>query len=172
MPDTMHTVVARFDDPAPAREAMVDLEGRGIDADSINLVDHAPAVATREGGLHTDLTVSRRFIDSYARNGVLGALIGAAVFVAGLLLIDVEPLGLAVLTGVVAGAIAGFLMGGFIGAARHIPVNEDAFETYAMDPSDPHGVAVEVTVADPDVAARAIGILRSHHPRLLERRAA
>src|SRR2546423_14492402 len=77
MPDTMHTVVARFDDPAPAREAMVDLEGRGIAADPINLVDHAPAVATREGGLHTHLPVSRRFNDSYARNGLLGPLLGA-----------------------------------------------------------------------------------------------
>jgi hypothetical protein len=151
---------------------MVDLEGKGIDADAINLVGEPHAVPTSEGGLHADIAVSRRFVDSYARNGVLGALIGAALFIAVLMLLGVEPLGTAVLLGALAGAISGFLMGGFIGAARHIPVNEDALETYEMDPSDPSGVAVEVRVDDPDMAARAVAVLRRHHPRQLERRAA
>src|SRR3954447_23934490 len=82
MPGTTHTVVARFDDPAPAREAMVELEGKGIGADAVNLLNQPPAVPTKEGGLHADLQVSRRFIDSYARNGILGALVGAALFIA------------------------------------------------------------------------------------------
>jgi hypothetical protein len=172
MAGTTHTVMARFDHPRPAREAMVELEGRGIDADAINLLGQARSVPTREGGLYADLTVSRRFFDSYVRNGLLGALVGAALFIAALMLMQVEPLGLAVLSGGVTGAIAGFLMGGFIGAARHMPVNEDAFETYELDPSDPEGFAVEVRVADPDVAAKAVAVLRSHNPRLLERRAA
>jgi hypothetical protein len=171
MPNTTHTVVARFDEPGSAREAMVDLEGRGIDADAINLIEHSPSVPTREGGLHTDLTVSRRFIESYARNGIVGALIGAVVFTLGLLLIGVDA-GMAVGFGVVLGLIAGFAMGGFIGAARHIPVNEDAFETYAMDPSAAEGIAVEVKVDDPDQAAKALAVLRTHHPRQVERRAA
>jgi hypothetical protein len=167
-----HTVVARFDHPAPAREAMVDLEGKGFDADAINLLGQATAVPTLEGGLSADLAVSRRFVDSFARNGVLGALIGAALFIGVLLLMQVQPVGTAVVLGGLAGAIAGFLMGGFIGAARHIPVNEDALETYEIDPTDPEGVAVEVRVEDPAKAAEAVAVLRRHHPRQLERRAA
>jgi hypothetical protein len=80
MGGTIHTVVARFDDPVPAREAMVDLEGKGIE-------------------------------------------------------------------------------------------NEDALETYEVDPGDPGGVAVEVRVDDPGMAAQAVAVLRSHNPRQLERRA-
>jgi hypothetical protein len=167
-----HTVVARFDHPAPAREAMVDLEGKGFDADAINLLGQPPAVPTLEGGVYADLAVSRRFIDSYVRNGVLGALIGAAFFIAVLILVQVQPLGMAVLFGALAGAIAGFLMGGFIGAARHMPVNEDALQTSEIDPTGPEGVAVEVRVDDPAKAAEAVAVLRRHHPRQVERRAA
>jgi len=172
MPGTTHTVVARFDDPAPAREAMVELEGKGIGADEINMLDHPAAVPTKEGGLHADLAVSRRFIDSYARNGILGALLGAALFIAVLMLMRVEPLGTVVALGGLGGAIVGFVMGGFIGAARHIPVNPDALDTYTMDPTDPAGVSIEVRVEDPSVAAEAVAVLRRHHPRQLERRGA
>ena len=65
--------------------------------------------------MHADRALARRFIDSYARSGVLGALIGAAVFIAVLTLMRVSPLGMAVFIGGVCGAIGGFLMGGFIG---------------------------------------------------------
>ena len=99
-------------------------------------------------------------------------MIGAAVFIAVLTLMRVSPLGMAVFVGGVCGAVGGFLMGGFIGAARHIPVNEDALETYEMDPSDPDGITVEVRVTDADEAAAAVAVLRRHHPRMLERRAA
>jgi hypothetical protein len=172
MAGTTHTVLARFDDPAPAREAMEELEVKGIDADAINLLDNSTAIPTKEGGLHTDLQVSRRFIDSYARNGLLGALIGAALFIAILVAAQVEPLGAAVLLGALCGAIGGFLAGGYIGAARHIPVNEDAFETYEIDPRDPACVSVEVRVDDAEQAAKALSVLRRHHPTQLERRAA
>jgi hypothetical protein len=168
---TTHMVVARFDNPGPAREAMVDLEGRGIDADAIHLLE-PPAIPTREGGLHADLTMSRRIIDSYARSAVIGALIGAAVFIGFLLILRVQPVGMAVAIGAIGGALAGFLVGGYLGAARHIAVNEEAYDTYAIDPSDPEGVAIEVRVPDAGSAARAIEVLRKHHPRQLERRAA
>jgi len=168
----IHTVVARFDDPVPAREAMVDLEGKGFDAAAIHLFERSPSIPTGEAALHADVAVSRRFVESYARNGVLGALIGAAVFTAGLMLLQVEPLGTAVIIGALAGAIVGFLMGGFIGAARHMPVDEAAYDTYTIDPRDTAGVAVEVRVDDPDVAARAVDVLRTHGPRAIERRAA
>jgi hypothetical protein len=172
MAGTTHTVVARFGDPAPAREAMVDLEAKGIDADAIHLFEQAPSVPTAEGGLQADLAVSRRFVDSYARNGVLGACIGAALFIAVLMLMQVQPLGTAVVIGALAGGIAGFLMGGFIGAARHMPVDEAAYDTYTVDPTDPEGVAVEVRVDDSDLAAQAVAVLRRHHPHQIERRGA
>jgi len=53
MAATIHTVVARFQGPAPAREAMVELEGRGIDADAIDLLGESASIPTAEGGLHT-----------------------------------------------------------------------------------------------------------------------
>jgi len=172
MATTTHTVVARFDDPTPAREAMVDLEGKGFDAAAIHLFERPPSIPTAEGGMHADMAASRRFVKSYARNGVLGALIGAALFIAVLMLFQVEPLGTAVIIGALAGAITGFLMGGFIGAARHMPVDEAAYDTYTIDPNDADGVAVEVRVDDPGVAAQAIAVLRKHRPRAIERRAA
>ncbi|HEY2813129.1 MAG TPA: hypothetical protein VGJ03_06685 [Acidimicrobiales bacterium] len=172
MPSTTHSVMARFDEPDVAREAMVDLEERGIESAAIHLVEQPATIPTREGGLHADLSASRRIAGNFARDGVVGAVIGAFVFVGAFVLIGVEPFGVAVLVGVIAGGIAGALMGGFFGAAWRLPVNEDALDTYALDPSDPQGVAVEVRVEDPDVAAEAIAVLRAHHPRMLERRAA
>lgn len=172
MQDTTHTVVAQFDDPTPAREAMVDLEQKGIDADAIHLVGRAPTVPTKDASLDADLRAARRFIDGWARAGLVSAVIGAALVVLGMILFRVEPLGPAIVGGALAGAVGGFAVGGFIGAARRMPVNEDALETYELDPSDRSGVSVEVTVGDPDVAATAVAVLRSHHPRQLERRAA
>lgn len=168
MAEPMQTVVARFDGPEAARGAMVALEAEGIDADAINLVDRAPVVPTLEGGLAADLDASRRVIDSSARHGIIGAVIGAAVFVVVLLAMRVQPVGAAVALGALGGGIAGFLMGGFIGGARRIPVNEDAFETYQIDPSDPAGVAVEVRVANRDKIPTVLGVLRRHHPRQLQ----
>jgi hypothetical protein len=172
MAATIHMVVARFEGPATAREAMVDLEGRGIDADAINLLGEPASIPTAEGGLHTDLEVSKHFAESYALNGIIGAVIGAAIFIAALVLIGVRPIGTAVLLGLLAGAIGGFLMGGFIGAARHLPVNEDALETYEIDPRDPEAVTVEVRLTDPTQAAQAVRVLRRHNPLHIERRAA
>ncbi len=169
---TLHTVVAEFDGPGEAREAMVDLEGRGIDADDIHLVDRPATMMTKEGARGEDLAASRRFIDAYVRNGIVGAVVLAAVFIGVLALMHVEPFGTAALVGGLAGAMGGFAVIGFIGASRRMPVNVEALDTYGIDPRDVDGVAVEVRVPDAEIANTAVAVLRSHHPRAIERRAA
>lgn len=167
-----HTVVARFDDPGEAREAMIDLEMKGIDADAIHLVPpHSPLVPNDEV-LSKDIEISGEVVRRSATGGLVGALVGAITMIAILSIFRVEPFGTTLLVGVVSGVVGGGLIGGFWGAARRLPVNDEAFDTYVVDPSEPQGVLVEVRLDDARRAADTVAVLRRHHAQHIEREVA
>lgn len=171
--ETTHTVVARFDEPDDAREAMIDLEVKGIDADAIRLVaPSAPVPAAGDAARGVDLDVAGGLARRAAKGALLGALIGAALLVAVLTIARVEPLGTALLSGVVAGAIGGSLIGGYWSVSMRLPVNAEAFDTYAIDPQNTGGVAIAVRVDDARVAADAVAVLRAHHASEIDREVA
>lgn len=172
--ESLHTevVVARFDQPADAREAMIDLEVKGIDADAINLGLAAPSVPTKEAARAIDLEMTGGTASRAVKGGVLGALAGATLMIAVLTMFRVEPLGQALLIGVVAGAIGGLFIGAYWGAVLRLPVNEDAFDTFAVDPAASGSIVVHVRVEDPRVAADAVSVLRRHHAQQIDREVA
>jgi hypothetical protein len=160
----MIVVEAEFEDPAPARDAVLALEGNGVDAQDIHVVtpDAVPLPAgerAAEGSIHT------QWIKNTASIGIPGAVIGALVLAAAVLLIGVEPRGPAVLGAAVAGAIGGSIVGGFWGNARKLPVNEEAMDTYAVDPRGLEPTMIEVRARDDDDAERVAAVLRAVQPR-------
>lgn len=171
MPIT-HTVVARFDKPAQAREAMIDLEMKGIDADAIHLVPPQSPIVPNDEVLSKDIEISGAVMRRSAIGGLLGALVGAIVMIAVLSIARLEPLGTTLLVGVLSGAAGGGLIGAYWGAAVRLPVNEEVFDTYVVDPSEPQGVMVEVQVDDARRANDAVAVLRRHHARQIEREVA
>jgi hypothetical protein len=153
--ESTHTVVARFEQQDDAREAILDLELKGIDADAIHLVE-----------------IGRRLARYRASGAVLGALAGAAVMILVLVAVGVRPLSTSLLVGLVAGAAGGSFIGGFWDVAKHLPVNEEVFDTHVVDLRDQgDGIVVEVTVDDPRVAADAAAVMRRHHAQQIDREA-
>jgi hypothetical protein len=161
-----HTVVGLFDQPSEAREAMLALERKGIDALDIRLVDSL-TVPTREGARATDLNATGAAGKRYITGALVGGL-GAAV-VAALVVGIVTRDGGAALLGAFIAAIPGFFVGGFWGGASQLPVNEQTLDTYAVDPGDAAPVGVEVDLRDDSTAETAVEILRALHAHKIER---
>jgi hypothetical protein len=160
-------IVAEFGDAEHARAAILALERGGIDADDIKLVDAAPVAAAGAQG-EADLAVvkaaERRFGWAALITGVVVAAIGIAV----VNLIGVEPrLFVSVVVGL-ACFVGGFFMGGFIGVATALPVSDEAFDTWV---DELHGTPVAVSVHidrghDPDEVEDT---LRQLHPVAVRR---
>ena len=153
-------VVAEFRDPADARQAMIDLEGIGVDAQAINLIDRSTSVPAQNNERSGELSAAGDTAKRYVGGGLLGAAVGAVV--GGLLglLANTDPMTIGVVGGVLAGAIAGFVLGGFWGGASKLPVNTDALDTYTMDRSDSEPVHLEVQAHSDDQARRTVDVLR------------
>jgi hypothetical protein len=58
------------------------------------------------------------------------------------------------------GAVGGSVVGGLAGTYAGLPVNQAAWETYELDPSDPHPVVVTVRVDSPEQAEAARSALQ------------
>jgi hypothetical protein len=162
-----HTVVGLFDRPSAAREAMVALERKGIDALDIRLVD-SPSLSTPQGARRTDLAVTGDTGRRYLTGGLAGAAGGAVVvgLVVGLVTTD----GGEALLGAFIAAIPGFFVGGFFGGALRLPVDEAALSTYAADPTDSAPVGVEVDLRDEGTVQTAVTTLQAMHARSIEHR--
>ncbi len=147
---------------------MVALEGSGIDADDNHLVEPVDVPVP-----DAQRTAEGRMAGAVLRRSITGAIIGlvvGAVLFAGLAYafgLDA----LAVVLGI-AGAILGFSLGGFWGGAIRLPVNEEAFDTYTLDPNRSAPVRVEVRARDPEQAALAATVLRDHAGSRIRRHAA
>jgi hypothetical protein len=162
------TIRGGFERPERAREAMVSLEGRGLDADQIGLQEQPASIPTREATRSADMTVVREIAGRYLRGGVLGAAVGGVLLAMIVWLIGVDGMAAVIAAGV-AGAIGGFLLGGFWGGARRLPVNEQAFDTLTIDPNRPELVVVRVRAETPRDAELAENVLRAHGALMVDR---
>jgi hypothetical protein len=160
-------VIAEFDSPSGAWRAMVALEGQRLDGDDIRLAEppEVPvpdAQRTAEGRM-TGAVVRRSLVGAFA-----GAVVAALVFAGVAAVAGLEPLALVIVLGLV-GAIFGFNLGGFWGGASRLPVNEEAFDTYTLDPHQTEPIHVEVRARDADTAAWAESVLEAHDARSIRR---
>jgi hypothetical protein len=154
-------VVAEFRDPAKARQAMLDLEGIGVDAQAINLVERSTSVPAQNIEQSGELSAAGDTAKRYVGGGVVGAVVGAMIGAALGALSGVDPLSLALIGGAMCGAIAGFVLGGYWGGARKLPVNPDALDTYTIDSSDTEPVHLEVQAHSDDQARQTVEVLRN-----------
>jgi hypothetical protein len=160
-------VTAEFDSPERAREAMVALEWQGIDADDIKLV--APpdvpvpdAQRAAEGRIVRD--IARRTIVW----GASGAVVGAGIGIAIALIAGLDQPGVALLVAALGGGILGGMIAGFWGGASRLPVNEEALDTYTIDPRAADSVRVEIRARDGGAVAAANAVLRDHDARRVD----
>jgi hypothetical protein len=163
-------VIGDFDSPTRARRAMVALEAQHVDADDIHLAEppEAPvpdAQRTAEGRM-AGAVVGRSLVGAIV-GGIVAALIfGGVAWIAGL-----RPMGLVIVIGLV-GGILGFNLGGFWGGASRLPVNEEAFDTYALDPDRAEPVHVEVRARDAATAVMVESVLEAHDATSIRRQPA
>jgi hypothetical protein len=151
------TVTGRFGSPESARAAMVRLEAAGFDADAVNLEQEAAAVSRTDAATKTDLDAT----GDVGKSAGLGAALGGAAGVAAGIVTTVVTgdAGAGAMVGT-AGTVGGTVVGGLAGTYAGLPVNNDAWTTYELDPSDPHPVMVRVRVASPEEADAARTALR------------
>ncbi len=164
-----YRLVASFSSAGSARRAMVDLEGLGIDAAAIALVEHGPTSAMGDIDRSGELAAGQHVARSYAAGAVLLGLGLAAVVVAVVLVAGVEPRLPVALGGGIAGFITGFVLGGFWNAARKLPANVDALDTFTVEGSDEDPVKVEVRLQDAGLVDRAEAVCRDHDALGVER---
>lgn len=162
-------LVASFDQPDAAREAMVALEGLGIDAEAVRLLDHEAQVPVRGMERSGELDAAQNVAGNYAKGAIVSAVVVALVAGAIVLAIGARPRVLAVGLAVVGGAIVGFVLGGFWNAARKLPVNVDALDTFTIDEHDNKPVRIEVRLADPGMFDKSASVCRDHHALKVER---
>jgi hypothetical protein len=156
--ETPTEVVGYFATPEAARAALVRLEGEGFDANHLVLHVDGATVPTKEGLLAADHDAVSDVATTAGMGAGLGALAGAAAgIVGGIVTGDLA-------TGATIGALAavgGSVVGGLAGTYAGLPVNEDAWTTYELDPADDYDLTITVRVEDRDEAERAREALRA-----------
>lgn len=146
-------VEAEFPDADRAREAVIELERRGVtDADRVELVGFADPTeeSTRR---RSDRQVATGAALQAGVSGAVGALLAALLGAGVTLLLDLEPQP-AVALGTAAGA--GLLVGaltGYWAMASRLPVTDGALE--AVDPGPGGAVQVVLHLDDPDALSTA-----------------
>ena len=167
------TIVASFDRPDQARDAVIALEKRGVDANDIVVDEGDVPVPVGAGTREVDLETTNRPLRRYGAGGTIGAVVLAGLAVVAVLVAGADPLPLAVGIAAVCGAIVGFVMGGLFTVNASQPVTTEAYDMSASDAAGAPGpVRVEVHVThathgpDPDAVEAA---LRSLHPRSVHR---
>ncbi len=163
------SLVASFDGPDEARDAMIALEGLGIDAEAVRLLDQDAKVPV--GGLAEsgELDAAQSVAGNYLRGAVASAVVVAIIAVVIVLVLGVRPRPLAVGLATIGGAIGGFVLGGFLNAARRLPVNVDALDTFTIDQQESAPVRIEVKLSDPGLFDRSASVCRDHKAVKVER---
>ena len=156
--ETPSHVTGHFSSPESARAAMIRLEGAGFDADAVDLIGLPATTATPEAAHDADTEA----VGDVAKQATVGASLGAAAGAAAGVVAGVvsgDP-GAALTVGAAA-AVGGSVVGGLAGTYTGLPVNEAAWTTYELDPTDPHPVTVRVRVTGAESAESARTALRS-----------
>ena len=156
-PDTPTEVVGCFATPEVARAALVRIEGLGIDAERIMLHVDGTSVPTKEGLRQADADATGDVATTAGMAAGLGAVAGAAAGVVGGIVTGDVATGATIGA---AAAIGGGTVGGLLGTYAGLPVNEDAWTTYELDPDDDHDLTITVRVYDHAEAVRIRDALR------------
>jgi hypothetical protein len=141
------TVTATFADPDAARQAALELERHGVDANNIK-VETAAAPATNRNVGVADVEMTADVAGRYAKGGLIGAVVAAALAVGVVLIISPDQLALAAVAAGIGAAIAGFWLGGYWGGGTKLPVDSESYDTYRPD-----AVGATLVVSVPDLSA-------------------
>jgi hypothetical protein len=150
-------VTGHFTSPPSARAAVVRLEAAGFDADAITLEDDSPAVPGPDVADDADMEATGDVARAAALGATIGGAAGVAAGIATAVVTGDAGAGAAVGT---AGAVGGATVGGLAGTYAGLPVTEEAWTTYELDPSDPHPLSVTVRVSSSEQADQARAALR------------
>jgi hypothetical protein len=142
------TVTATFADPDAARQAALELERHGVEANNIKVETDTARPSNRNVGA-ADVEMTKQIGTRYAVGGIIGALVGAAVAVGVVLIVQPEQLALALVIAALGGAAPGFWLGGFWGGGSKLPVDTESYDTYRPDAT---GATLVVAVADLNAA--------------------
>jgi len=149
--DSPREVVGRYATPEAARAALVRIEGMGVDADRITLLVDGVSVPSKEGLAEADHAATSEVATTAGMAAGLGAIAGAAAGVVGGIVTGDEATGATIGA---AAAVGGGVIGGLAGTYAGLPVNEDAWTTYELDPAEDHDLTVTVRVEDRGEAER------------------
>lgn len=162
-------MVASFDHPESAREAMIGLEGLGLDAEAVRLLDQDPQVQV--GGLDRsgEMDAAQSVAGNYLKGALVTAVVVGGIAAVVVLILGVKPRPLALALSLLGGGLAGFFLGGYLNAARKLPVNVDALDTFTVDSAQSAPVRVEVRLTDPSLFDRAASVCRDNDAIGIER---
>jgi hypothetical protein len=154
----MSQVVARFGTMEDARRAIGELELAGIDAGQVVLRDE-PAVLDPAEQRTVDLEETGAWLRHAVLGGVVGAVLGAALLTAAVVVTVGDAGATLLLASVLGGAAFGAAAGGYWGVARSLPVNEAASASRAVDRLEGRLVEVEVRTHSPEEGHRVVSLL-------------
>ena len=135
----MADLIAVYPSVTEAREALTQLERKGIEAGNIELLgpgmEGAGEAQTNEEMRATDMAVTGKIGRRGAAGWVLGAIVGALVLMAASAVADAlfdvgDNLAQVLVGAAVGGALLGGAIGAFWGGATGLPVNDAWGETF------------------------------------------
>jgi hypothetical protein len=158
------TVTARFADADAAREAALELERHGIEANQISVRTDQGRPTNRNTGV-ADVEVTKDIGGRAIAGGVIGAVAGALVAMAIVLIVGPDDLALALVIAAIGGAaLVGPIVGFWSGGSK-LPVEPGAYDTYGPDAS---AATVVVSAADLGAADEIRSVVEPLHPVDLE----
>ncbi len=166
---TAHNVVATFDTPEQARDALEGLSRAGFDADKISLVGHnAAEVASDPDTRLRDLEATGEVAKKAATAGAVGSVLGALAGAAAVIIPGVGPvIGTGIFAALAAGGIAGGTVGGMVGGIASMELSE-SWELTFQEALRSGKALVAVHTESDDEAREAEEVLEKEQPETIE----
>ncbi len=166
---TSHNVVATFDAPEKARDALESLSRSGFDADKVSLVgQEAAEVASDPDTRLRDLEVTGEVAKKAATGGIVGGVLGALAGAAAFVIPGVGPaIGTGIFAALAAGGIAGASVGGMVGGIASMDLSE-SWELTFQEALRGGKVLVAAHAESDDEAREAVEVFEKEQPEKIE----